>query len=172
MISMRYRAVSPIVASVLLVFIVLAMSFSVFLWYKNVREETSFKMEEKVEREITKMYAGIRIVYAYTIGYKIKNVGSVELRDIRVYEDERLIANYSSLEPGEEIEHFTSLTEGKTLIVTAKYADDKQIIVQAPIQRLGVKIEENAITAIGNTTLLTINVYNLPIESNRSVVEQ
>jgi len=174
-IGMRFktlRAISPVIATVLLVAIVLAASLSAFMWYKSLRERATLKMEEKVAQEITKMYAGIKIVYAYNIGFKIKNVGTVELYDIKVYEDGDLKANYDSLAPGEEIEKFVALTVGKTLYVTAKYADDKQIIVQAPIQRLGAKIEENAITAIGNITLLTINVYNLPIESGRSVVEQ
>ena len=175
MINMRFktsRAISPVIATVLLVAIVLAMSLSAFMWYKSLREEATLKMEEKVGQEITKMYAGIRIVYAYNIGFKIKNVGTVELHDIKVYEEGTLKASYSSLKPGEEIEKFTALTVGKTLYVTAKYADDKQIIVQAPIQRLGVEIEENGITAIGNTTSLSIPVYNLPAESEQSVVTQ
>lgn len=174
MIGMRFktsRAISPVIATVLLVAIVLAVSLSAFMWYKSLREEVTLKMEEKVAQEITKMYAGIKIVYAYNIGFKIKNVGTVELYDIKVYEDGTLKANYDSLAPGEEIEKFIALTVGKTLYVTAKYADDRQIIVQAPIQRLGVKIEENGVTATGNITLLSINVSNLPIESNQSVVE-
>jgi len=77
---------------------------------------------------------------------------------------------YSSLEPNAEISKSTSLTLGNTLYVTAKYADDKYVIVAAPIQNVGASIAAGGIFSIGNTTGESTATYGLPVGSDLTVV--
>ncbi len=168
--DMENQAVSPVIATVLLVVIVISVSLSAVLWYNNIQETTTQEMGGKVDYEIAKMYGGIRIVRATTVGYTIRNTGSVTLYNLRVYDGSTLKDTYPSLEPNEEISKTTALTLGNTLYVTAKYADDKYIIVQAPIQYAGASIALGGIVSVGNTTGEGTTTYGLPAESGLTVV--
>ena len=167
---MKNHAVSPVIATVLLVVIAISVSLSAVLWYNNVQETTTQEMGGKIDYEIAKMYGGVRIVSATTIGYTIRNTGSVTLYNLRVYDGSTLKDTYSSLEPNAEISKGTALTLGNTLYVTAKYADDKYIIVAAPIQYAGASIAAGGIVSVGNTTGESTTTDGLPVTSDLTVV--
>jgi flagellin-like protein len=168
--NMKNQAVSPVIATVLLVVIAISVSLSAILWYNNIQESTTQEMGGKINYEIAKMYGGIRIVSATTVGYTIRNTGSVTLYDLRVYDKSTLKDTYSSLEPNAEISKSTSLTQGNTLYVTAKYADDKYVIAAAPIQNVGASIAAGGIFSVGNVTGESTTTYGLPAGSDLTVV--
>ncbi len=162
------RAVSPVIAILLLTVMAISLAYASWMWYSSLREGISAEMEQKSYEDVARLYAGIKIVSATTAGYTIKNTGSITLYNIKIYENGTLIATHEKLEPGQSLSNSVSLTEGSTLIAVAKYADDRVIVVKAPVLKLGVSV--TSISATGNTTSLSLSTYTLPVSSNQTEI--
>lgn len=162
------KGISPVIATLLLVVIAISAAYASWIWYESLKNEVSTGLEGKVNGDVSRLFAGLRIESATTVGYKLKNTGTVTLYDIKVYEDGALKATYPRLEPEKTITNYISLTAGKTLYAIAKYADDKLIITQAPIQKVGAQV--NTILGSGDSTGLSVNTSPLPITSSLTEV--
>lgn len=166
------RAVSPVIAALLLVVIVVSASLSAYFWYRNMQQEVTTKMEGKVEEDITKLYAGLRIVYAYTNEFKLRNTGSVALYSINVYEVDggtRLIMTINgTLQPNTEQSYIpaSALTENRTLYVVAKYTEDKYVIRRALVQTIGARVGVADIAGTGSVTAQNVSAPSEAISSS------
>lgn len=172
---MRYfrlqkRAISPVIATILLILIVISVTASAYYFYRDIYEKTTLEGEGNLGREINVLYAGLRISNVTTIGFNLVNSGSANLYDINIYEEESLIDTISSLAPGDTYSKYTSLAQGRTLYAVASYADDRRIIVAAPIISVGASISAGGITATGEVSG-SLTVGNLPISSGLTEVD-
>lgn len=163
-------AISPVIATILMVLIVVSAGASVFYFYKDISESAILEAEEHLGREINVLYAGLMIANSTTEWYSILNSGSVALNDIKIYEDGSLINTISSLAPGESYTEYVSLTEGRTLYAVASYGDDKKVIVAAPVISVGVSILSVDISALGASGR-DVMITNLPVQSDLAEVD-
>ncbi len=162
------KGISPVIATLLLVVIAISAVSASWIWYESLWSGISTGVEGKANGDVSRLFAGLRIESATTVGYTLKNTGTVTLYTINVYEDGTLKATYSKFEPGKTITNYISLTAGETLYAIAKYADDKLIIKKAPIQQVGVLVDN--ILGSGNSTGLSVTTSPLPITSNLTEV--
>lgn len=168
----RRRAISPVIATILLVVLVISASIAALSYYRSIKEEATQEVEGQVSGQVKSLYAGLRITEAYTSWYTLKNTGSVDLYDINVYEEDTLVDTVDSLEPGDRVTRYRSLTLGNTLYAVGRYADDKRVIASAPIMRVGAEVVPLDITGEGNATGFPITGEGDNATSNLTEVVQ
>ena len=56
------KAISPVIATILLVLIAVSISFSVYIWYSGMKEETQVKAETKFRQDLTRIFAEVKII--------------------------------------------------------------------------------------------------------------
>lgn len=123
------KAVSPIIASILLVFIAISIGCSVYFWYSSIKEETQIKSEIRLTHDLSRVFAGIEIIKVNLTSGKVlvENTGGVILHGLNLTKNLEEIATLDSLDVGEiwEVE-VTSLSSGDVLYVTSmEGASDK-----------------------------------------------
>lgn len=124
------RAVSPVIAAVLLVLITVSVGTSLYLWYVGVKEETEAKTEGKVRQDLTRVFAEIKITDVNTSSklVYIQNTGGTTLHAVRLYNGSTLLNSTSTLDISSYVAlgYTGTLSSGDTLFVTtAEGATDR-----------------------------------------------
>ena len=114
------RAISPVIATILLVLIAISISFSVYLWYSGMKEQTQTQAETKFRQDLTRVFAEIKIikVNASSGEVLIENTGGTTLHNLNLSRNLVQTSTKESLGIGEIWSVTTTLTSGDMLYVT------------------------------------------------------
>jgi flagellin-like protein len=130
---MKKKGVSPVIATVLLIAMVIVIALIIFLWFKGMSQEKVLKFDQNVELICPDVSFSVQKT---TGGVILKNTGDVAIYDFDVKEigrsyDTKKINTYSSdwpsygLNPGEIVEVSGSFGENALFIpILAGTADD------------------------------------------------
>ena len=88
--GMRKKGLSPVIASVLLIFLVLVLASIVFLWARGFFSEQLEKGGESVENQCKKISFDVELVGGYTGGNRVdlefSNTGTVAIHQVSIKE--------------------------------------------------------------------------------------
>lgn len=114
------KAISPVVATILLVLIAVSISFSAYTWYSGMKEETQVKAETKFRQDLTKIFAEVKIIKVNATSGEIliENTGGTTLHNLNLSKNLVQVATKDSLGVGEIWSVTTTLTGGDVLYLT------------------------------------------------------
>jgi len=114
------KAISPVVATILLVLIAVSISFSAYTWYSGMKEETQVKAETKFRQDLTRIFAEVKIIKVNATSGEIliENTGGTTLHNLNLSKNLVQVATKDSLGVGEIWSVTTTLTSGDVLYLT------------------------------------------------------
>ncbi len=114
------KAISPVVATILLVLIAVSISFSAYTWYSGMKEETQVKAETKFRQDLTRIFAEVKIIKVNATSGEIliENTGGTTLHNLNLSRNLVQVATKDSLGVGEIWSVTTTLTSGDVLYLT------------------------------------------------------
>lgn len=114
------KAISPVVATILLVLIAVSISFSAYTWYSGMKEETQVKAETKFRQDLTRIFAEVKIIKVNATSGEIliENTGGTTLHNLNLSRNLVQVATRDSLGVGEIWSVTTTLTSGDVLYLT------------------------------------------------------
>ena len=114
------KAVSPVVAAILLVLIAVSISFSAYTWYSGMKEKTQVKAETKFRQDLTRIFAEVKIIKVNATSGEIliENTGGTTLHNLNLSKNLVQVATKDSLGVGEIWSVTTTLTSGDVLYLT------------------------------------------------------
>lgn len=122
------KAISPVIATILLVLVAVSISFSAYIWYSGMKEETQVKAETKFRQDLTRVFAEVEIIKVNATSGEvlIENTGGTILHNLNLSKNLVQVATRDSLGIGEIWSVTTTLTSGDILYVTTlEGASDK-----------------------------------------------
>lgn len=122
------KAISPVIATILLVLVAVSISFSAYIWYSGMKEETQVKAETKFRQDLTRIFAEVEIIKVNATSGEvlIENTGGTILHNLNLSKNLVQVATRDSLGIGEIWSVTTTLTSGDILYVTTlEGASDK-----------------------------------------------
>jgi FlaG/FlaF family flagellin (archaellin) len=117
------NAVSPVIAVLLLAVIAISATFSSYLWYKNVQEETQTGTQEKVSRDLSRVNSEVRIIEVDTASNQVfvENTGGGRLHNLNLTKGVNEQINMTDVLDVGEIwvsTYSAGISQGDTLYVT------------------------------------------------------
>ena len=122
------KAISPVIATILLVLIAVSISFSAYIWYSGMKEETQVKAETKFRQDLTRIFAEVKIIKVNATSGEIliENTGGTTLHNLNLSKNLVQVATKDCLGIGEIWSVTTTLTSGDVLyLTTLEGASDK-----------------------------------------------
>jgi len=122
------KAISPVIATILLVLIAVSISFSAYIWYSGMKEETQVKAETMFRQDLTRIFAEVKIIKVNATSGEIliENTGGTTLHNLNLSKNLVQVATKDCLGIGEIWSVTTTLTSGDVLyLTTLEGASDK-----------------------------------------------
>ncbi len=122
------KAISPVIATILLVLIAVSISFSAYIWYSGMKEETQVKAEIMFRQDLTRIFAEVKIIKVNATSGEIliENTGGTTLHNLNLSKNLVQVATKDCLGIGEIWSVTTTITSGDVLyLTTLEGASDK-----------------------------------------------
>jgi len=122
------KAISPVIATILLVLIAVSISFSAYTWYSGMKEETQVKAETMFRQDLTRIFAEVKIIKVNATSGEIliENTGGTTLHNLNLSKNLVQVATKDCLGIGEIWSVTTTITSGDVLyLTTLEGASDK-----------------------------------------------
>lgn len=122
------KAISPVIATILLVLIAVSISFSAYIWYSGMKEETQVKAETMFRQDLTRIFAEVKIIKVNATSGEIliENTGGTTLHNLNLSKNLVQVATKDCLGIGEIWSVTTTITSGDVLyLTTLEGASDK-----------------------------------------------
>lgn len=128
------RAISPVIATLLLILLTLSISYAAFNWYNSLREETEGTTEAKMRKDLTRAFAEIEIIKVNTSSSQIyiQNTGGRPVHNVSVRVNGTMLSQSRDTLEGNELWVATAsdLSSGDIIYITTTEGVSDRYAVQ------------------------------------------